>query len=201
MCYVRGWCVFQLDEPWQYGYFQKWLSKLNMKSTSPHFIVFSNIIIFHEFGCGNQCFNRFTWFFFFLNMFLVSFAFIFSSRAHPNVFFYLSKKLFENMSILWEKNFSEVKAHYEWANFHQKRWCISSIIVCSKFKFWWHHLTILYISKKPLNVHNILEFKFHIKSKLITIQQLDEKDWIKSMYTTYIMCSFSLTIGLHVCGS
>jgi len=70
MCYVRGWCAFQLDEPWQYGYFQKWLSKLSMKSTYPHFIVFSNIIIFHEFGCGNQCFNRFTWIFFILTCFL-----------------------------------------------------------------------------------------------------------------------------------
>ncbi len=95
-----------------------------------------------------------------------------------------------------------VKAHYGWTNFHQNRWCIINIIVCSKFKFWWHHLTILYISKKPYNVHNnILELKFHSKSRLISIQRLDEEDWIKSMYTTYIMCSFLLAIGLHVCGS
>jgi len=42
-----------------------------------------------------------------------------------------------------------VKAHYEWSNFHQKKWCIISTIVRSKFKFWWHHLTIIYINKMP----------------------------------------------------
>jgi hypothetical protein len=51
-------------------------------------------------------------------------------------------------------------------------------------------------------VHNdILELKFHFKSRLISIQWLDEEDWLKSMYTTYIMCSFLSAIGPHVCGS
>jgi hypothetical protein len=49
--------------------------------------------------------------------------------------------------------------------------------------------------------HNILELKFHFKSRLILIQWLDEKDWINSMYTTYIMCNFLSAISLHVCGS
>ncbi len=43
--------------------------------------------------------------------------------------------------------------------------------------------------------------QFHFKSKVISIQRLDEKDWIKSMYTTYIMCNFLSAIGLHVCAS
>jgi hypothetical protein len=43
-----------------------------------------------------------------------------------------------------------------------------------------------------------LELKIHFESKLILIQWLDEKDWIKSMYTEYIHYMFSITIGPHV---
>jgi hypothetical protein len=51
-----------------------------------------------------------------------------------------------------------------------------------KLKSWWYHLTILNISKKLKNLHdNILELKVHFESKLILIQQLNEKDWIKLM--------------------
>jgi hypothetical protein len=46
-----------------------------------------------------------------------------------------------------------------------------------------------------------LELKVHFESKLILIQQLDEEDWTKSMYTKYIIYNFSMAIGLHVCDS
>jgi hypothetical protein len=46
--------------------------------------------------------------------------------------------------------------------------------------------------------NNIFELKVHFDSKLILIQWLDEKDWIKSMYTKYITYNFSIAIGLHV---
>ncbi len=37
--------------------------------------------------------------------------------------------------------------------------------------------------QKIKNLHdNILELKIHFESKLILIQQLDEKNWIKLMY-------------------
>jgi len=48
---------------------------------------------------------------------------------------------------------------------------------------------------------NILELKVHFESKLILIQQLDEKDWIKLMYIKYIIYSFSTATKPHVCGS
>jgi hypothetical protein len=38
-------------------------------------------------------------------------------------------------------------------------------------------------------------------SKLILIQRLDEKDWIKLICIEYIFYNFSMAIGLHVCGS
>jgi hypothetical protein len=68
-------------------------------------------------------------------------------------------------------------------------------------KSWWHPLVNLNTSKKLKNLHNILELNVHFKSNLILIQQLDEDDWIKSMYTKYIFYSFSMAIGLHVCDS
>ncbi len=46
-----------------------------------------------------------------------------------------------------------------------------------------------------------MELKVHFESKLILIQQLDEEDWTKSMYTKYIIYNFSMAIGLHVCDS
>ncbi len=52
------------------------------------------------------------------------------------------------------------------------------------------------------HVHdNILELKAHLESKLSLIQWLDEKEWIKLMCIKYMMYSFSIAIGLHVCGS
>jgi hypothetical protein len=63
-------------------------------------------------------------------------------------------------------------------------------------------LAILNKNKKLKIFHNnILEFQVQFESKLILIQWLDKEDWIKSMYTKYIMYSFSTTIGPHVCGS
>jgi hypothetical protein len=44
-----------------------------------------------------------------------------------------------------------------------------------------------------------LGLKVHFESKLIFIQQLNEEDWIKSMYTQYITYSFSMARGPHVC--
>jgi hypothetical protein len=76
-----------------------------------------------------------------------------------------------------------MKAHQGWATSVQKWWCITSIIICSKLKSWWHPLTNLNTSKKLKNLHNILEFKVHFESELILIQWLDEEDWIKSIYT------------------
>ncbi len=38
-----------------------------------------------------------------------------------------------------------------------------------------------------------------IESKLILIQRLDEKDWIKSMYIECIIYIFLTTIRPHVC--
>jgi hypothetical protein len=56
--------------------------------------------------------------------------------------------------------------------------------------------------KKLQNLHdNILELKVQFELKLILIQQLDEKDWIKLMYIQYITYIFSTTIRPHVCGS
>jgi hypothetical protein len=56
--------------------------------------------------------------------------------------------------------------------------------------------------KKLQNLHdNILELKVHFELKLILIQQLHEKDWIKLIYIQYITYIFSTTIRLHVCGS
>jgi hypothetical protein len=47
----------------------------------------------------------------------------------------------------------------------------------------WYLLIILNTSKKVYNLHDkILELKVHFESKLILIQLLDEKDWIKLMY-------------------
>jgi len=46
-----------------------------------------------------------------------------------------------------------------------------------------------------------LVLKVHFESKLILIQQLDEKNWMKLMYIEYITYSFSMAIGLHICGS
>jgi hypothetical protein len=40
------------------------------------------------------------------------------------------------------------------------------------------------------NLHNILEFKIQFKSKLILIQQLNKKYWIKSMCIEYIIYNF-----------
>jgi len=54
--------------------------------------------------------------------------------------------------------------------------------------------------QKTLECAQHFELKFHFKSRLILIQQLDEED-LKSMYTTYIMCSFLSTIRFHVCDS
>ncbi len=51
-------------------------------------------------------------------------------------------------------------------------------------------------STKLKKLHNILEFKIHFESKLISIQWLDEEHWIKPI--TY---SFSMAIGPHVCDS
>ncbi len=48
----------------------------------------------------------------------------------------------------------------------------------------------LYISKKSENVHNTLELTCHFKLELISIQQLDEKDLIRLMYTTYKIVQF-----------
>jgi hypothetical protein len=63
-------------------------------------------------------------------------------------------------------------------------------------------LVILNTSKKLKNLHNnIFEFKIHFESKLISIQWLDEEDWIKSMYIEYIIYNFSAAIGLHVYAS
>jgi len=65
-----------------------------------------------------------------------------------------------------------------------------------------HHLDILNTKKKNLSLHdNIFEIKVHFESKLILIQQLDKKDWIKLMYLEYIIYSFSTTIGPNVCGA
>jgi hypothetical protein len=36
---------------------------------------------------------------------------------------------------------------------------------------------------------DILELKVHFESKLILIQQLNEEDWIKSMYMKYVTFS------------
>jgi hypothetical protein len=78
-------------------------------------------------------------------------------------------------------------------------WCITSIIVRSKQKSWWHYLVILNTlsSKKLWNLHNMFEVKVHFESKLILIQWLDEEDWIKS-YTKYIIYNFLTTIRPHV---
>ncbi len=60
-------------------------------------------------------------------------------------------------------------------------------------------MVILNISKKLKNLHNnIFELKVHFESKLILIQQLDEEDWVKSMYIEYISYNFSVAIGPHV---
>jgi len=75
-------------------------------------------------------------------------------------------------------------------------------MVQSTFKPWWHHLVILNTSKKLQNLpNNILKLKFHFKSKLTLNQQLDEEDWIKSMYIKYITYVFSIALGTHVYGS
>jgi hypothetical protein len=46
-----------------------------------------------------------------------------------------------------------------------------------------------------------LELKVHLDTNLILIQQLDEEDWIKSMYIEYIIYNFSTTTKPHVYGS
>jgi len=95
-----------------------------------------------------------------------------------------------------------LQAHYGWAIFHQKRWCITNIIIHNKLKVWWYPLAILNTSKKLKNLHdNILELKVHFESKLILIQQLNEDDWIKLMYIQYIIYNFSMAIRPYVCGS
>jgi hypothetical protein len=44
-------------------------------------------------------------------------------------------------------------------------------------------LAIINTSKKNKKIHDdILELKVHFESKLILIQQLDEKNWVKLMY-------------------
>jgi hypothetical protein len=66
-------------------------------------------------------------------------------------------------------------------------------------KSWLHALAILNISKKLKKLYeNILELKVHFKSKLILIQGLDEKDWIKLMCIKYITYNFLTAIG-HGC--
>ncbi len=97
---------------------------------------------------------------------------------------------------------SRMKTRYRWTDFVQKWWCITSIIVCNKQKSWWYPLVILNKSKKLQNLHNnIFEFKVHFELELIFIQRLNEEDWIKLMYTTYITYSFLTAIGPHVCDS
>jgi len=65
-----------------------------------------------------------------------------------------------------------------------------------------HRLDIWNTNKKLLSLHdNIFEIKVHFESKLILIQRLDKKDWIKLMYLEYIIYSFSTTIGPNVCGA
>jgi hypothetical protein len=77
-----------------------------------------------------------------------------------------------------------------------------SIIVRNKLKSWWYSLAIINTRKKLKNWHNnILELKVHFESKLILIQRLDEKNWIKLMYIQYIIYNFPTAIGPHVCGS
>ncbi len=76
------------------------------------------------------------------------------------------------------------------ATFHSKKWCITTIVVHNKLKSRWHPLAIINTSKRLKILHNILEFKVHFESKLILIQQLDEEDWIKSMYIKYSLYFF-----------
>jgi hypothetical protein len=72
-----------------------------------------------------------------------------------------------------------------------------NIIVCYRLKSWWNPF-VLNTSKKIKNLHdNILELKIHFESRLILIQWLDEKDYIKSMYIEYITYIFSTTITKH----
>jgi hypothetical protein len=76
-------------------------------------------------------------------------------------------------------------------HFWSKKLCITNILVCSKLKSWWHFLIILYTRKKNLILHdNILEFKIHFELKIILIQQLDERDWLKLIYIEYIIYIF-----------
>jgi hypothetical protein len=53
----------------------------------------------------------------------------------------------------------------------------------------------------PKHKQKTLEFKVHFESKLILIQWLDEKDWIKLMYIKYITYYFLMIIRPHFCGS
>jgi hypothetical protein len=94
-----------------------------------------------------------------------------------------------------------MKTHKGWTTFHQKRWCIISIIIHSKLKPWQYSLDILNTSNVLKKIHNILEPKVHFESKLILIQRLDEDDRIKLMYMHYITYKFSIAIGPLVCGS
>jgi len=88
------------------------------------------------------------------------------------------------------------------SHFCSKKGYITSIIVCSKLKPQCHPSIILNKDKKLHSLYNnILEPKIHFDTKLILIQWLDEEDWIKSMYIDYIIYSFSMAIGLHLCGS
>ncbi len=52
--------------------------------------------------------------------------------------------------------------------------------------------------KKFKILQNIFELIVHFDSKLILIQQLDEENWIKSMYIEYITYKFLMAIGRHV---
>ncbi len=56
--------------------------------------------------------------------------------------------------------------------------------------------------KKLKNLHdNILEFKIHFELKIILIQQLDEKDWLKLIDIEYIIYICLTIVGLLVYGS
>ncbi len=48
---------------------------------------------------------------------------------------------------------------------------------------------------------NILDFKVHFESKVTLMQQLNEQDWIKSMYIKDITYIISMAIKPHVCDS
>jgi hypothetical protein len=86
--------------------------------------------------------------------------------------------------------------------FTNKKWCITSIIVCSKLKSWRYSLAIINTRKKPLKLawqHFWNSSSFWVKINLDPMIRWSE--WIKLIYIQYIIYNFSTAIRAHVCDS